>query len=123
VIDVQRTQQRLAEIALPTGATVPLLPAVAATYHDTAASSKKAADDARHGRTVIQWLGVYVPIILLAVGFVLLVLVAVLFLLDRRSGDGNGGGRRAGDTGRGGPMDQPDVDEPPAPPTPPAAEA
>ena len=78
VIDVQRAQQRVAEIALPNGTTVPLIPAVAVTYQDSAASSKAAADDARHGRTVISWLGVYLPIILLALGVVLLALAGVL---------------------------------------------
>jgi hypothetical protein len=78
VIDVQRTQQRVAEIALPGTAPVPLLPAVAVVYHDSAASSAQAADDARHGRTVIRWLGVYLPIILLVFGVVMLALAGLL---------------------------------------------
>ncbi|NUR26244.1 MAG: DUF3068 domain-containing protein [Catenulispora sp.] len=78
VIDVQRTQQRVAAIALPTGTAIPLLPVVAASYRDTEASSKKAADDARDGRTVIRWLGVWVPIILLVLGVVLLALAVLL---------------------------------------------
>ncbi|GAA2064111.1 hypothetical protein GCM10009839_89450 [Catenulispora yoronensis] len=86
VIDVQRTQERIAEIALPTGAAVPLLPVVAATYHDTAASSQQAADDARHGATVIHWLGVYLPLILLIVGLLLLAFVVYLWLRGRPSG-------------------------------------
>ncbi len=84
VIDVQRNQQRIAAIALPNGTTVPLIPAVAATYQTAPASAQKAADDARHGRTVIRWLGVYLPIILLALGFVLLVLAGGLGLLRGR---------------------------------------
>jgi DUF3068 family protein len=89
VIDVHRNQQRVAALALPNGTAIPLLPAVAATYQDTAASSQKAADDARHGHTVIRWLGVYLPIILLALGFVLLVLAGGLGLLrGRRRGRG-----------------------------------
>ncbi|NUP53252.1 MAG: DUF3068 domain-containing protein [Catenulispora sp.] len=83
VIDVHRTQQRVAGIALPTGTAVPLLPVAVAAYQDTAASSQKAADEARHGRTVIRWLGVYLPIILLAVG-VVLVLLALLLRGRRR---------------------------------------
>ena len=84
VIDVQRTQERVAEIALPNGTAVPLIPAVAVTYADAPASSKKAADDARHGHTVIRWLGVYLPIILLALGFVLLLLSGALGMLRGR---------------------------------------
>ncbi|GAA1996995.1 DUF3068 domain-containing protein [Catenulispora subtropica] len=88
VIDVQRNQQRVAEIAPPAGAAVPLLPVAATTYHLTLASSQKAASDAKHGATVIRWLGVYLPIILLALGVVLLVVAALLW---RRPA----GGRRA----------------------------
>ena len=84
VIDVQRNQQRIAAIALPNGTVVPLIPAVAATYQTAPASAQSAADDARHGRTVIRWLGVYLPIILLALGFVLLVLAGGLGLLRGR---------------------------------------
>ena len=90
------TQQRVAAIALPNGSAVPLIPAVAATYQDTAASSQQAADDARHGRTVIRWLGVYLPIILLALGVVLLALAALLRGRRRAGGGGvaaAGGGR------------------------------
>ena len=99
VIDVHRNQQRVAAIALPNGATVPLIPAVAVTYQDTAASSQAAADDARHGSTVISWLGVWLPIILLVLGVVLLALAALLGL--RRptapaAGPGAGTGPAAG---------------------------
>lgn len=99
VIDVQRTQQRVAEIAPPTGPAVPLLPVVAATYHDSAASSQAAADDARHGRTVIRWLGVYLPIILLALGVVLLALAALLWW-RRPSGGRHGQRGQHGQHGR-----------------------
>jgi hypothetical protein len=94
VIDVQRNQQRVAAIALPNGTTVPLIPAVAATYQTAPASAQKAADDARHGRTVIRWLGVYLPIILLALGFVLLVLAGGLGLLRGRRRQGQQGQQR-----------------------------
>jgi hypothetical protein len=90
VIDVHRNQQRVAALTLPNGSTVPLIPAVAATYQDTAASSQKAADDARHGRTVIRWLGVYLPIILLALGVVLLALAGLLPGRRRQRGRGRG---------------------------------
>ncbi|NUR63250.1 MAG: DUF3068 domain-containing protein [Catenulispora sp.] len=90
VIDVQRDQQRIAEIALPTGTAVPLLPVVAASYHDSVASSQNAADDARHGRTVIRWLGVYLPIVLLAFGAVMVAL-AVLLPGRRSAGAPDGG--------------------------------
>ena len=84
VIDVHRDQQRVAALSLPNGTVVPLIPAVAVTYQTTAASSKDAADEARHGSTVISWLGVYLPIILLALGVVLLALAVVLGLLRGR---------------------------------------
>jgi hypothetical protein len=83
VISVHRDQKRVAGIALPTGTVVPLIPAVAVTYQTTAASSKTAADDARHGTTVINWLGVYLPIILLALGVVLLAVAAFLWMRGR----------------------------------------
>ena len=86
VIDVQRNQQRIAAIALPTGTPVPLIPAVAATYETTPASPKQAADDASNGSNVIRWLGVYIPIILLVLGVVLLALTAFLFWRGRRRG-------------------------------------
>ncbi|MEY9892025.1 hypothetical protein ABIA31_005700 [Catenulispora sp. MAP5-51] len=86
VIDVQRNQQRIAAIALPTGTLVPLIPAVAATYETTPASQKQAADDASNGSNVISWLGVYIPIILLVLGVVLLALTAFLFWRGRRRG-------------------------------------
>ena len=98
VIQVQRTQQRVAEIALPDGTAVPLLPAVVATYRTTDASAASAADEARHGSTVISWLGVYLPIILLVLGVVLLAVAAVL----RGRGPGPGRRRRTGPVADGG---------------------
>lgn len=95
VLDVHRDQQRIAALALPNGTTVPLIPAVAATYQTTADSVQQAADDANNGRTVIRWLGVWVPIILLVLGVLLLALVAFLYWRGRRpvvAGPGAGPG-------------------------------
>jgi hypothetical protein len=83
VIDAHRDQKRVAAIALPTGSVVPLIPAVAATYQTTAASSQNAADDARNGSTAISWVGVWVPIILLVLGVVLLAVAAFLWMRRR----------------------------------------
>ncbi|ACU72260.1 hypothetical protein Caci_3353 [Catenulispora acidiphila DSM 44928] len=126
VIDVLRKQQRIAAIALPNGTAVPLIPAVAAAYETTPASAHQAADDARHGHTVIRWLGVYLPIILLALGFVLLLLAALLRGRRRpaapatgpgMSGPGTSGPGREGPAGPAGPAGPTDPEGPAGPVT------
>lgn len=96
VIDVQRAQKRTAEIAVPGAQPLPFLPVVAVTYQDTAASAKNAADQARSGQTAINWLGVYLPIILLVVGVVLLVAVFALWGRGRRTAVAAGSAGSAG---------------------------
>ena len=120
VIDVHRNQERIANLVLPNGSTAPLIPAVAVTYQDTAASSQAAADDARHGRTVIRWLGVYLPIILLILGVVLLALAALLPGRRRERGPvgpeaGAGPGSGSGSGSGPGPGSGPEAGPGPAP--------
>jgi hypothetical protein len=89
VVDVQRSQQRVAELTLPNGlGTAPLLPAVAATYQETPASSASAAKDAKDGRRSINILGTILPIILGVLGALM---VAGAFLLRRRGSQGPAG--------------------------------
>jgi hypothetical protein len=84
VVDVQRSQKRVAGLALPNGTAVPLLPVAVANYHETAASVKNAAEDASDGRGSIRLFHLILPIIGAVVGVVLLLLS--LFLRGRRPG-------------------------------------
>lgn len=78
VVDVQRVQKRVAELSLPGGTAVPLLPVAVVTYHGTAASVASAAKDASDGRGTIRLFRMILPIVLTVLGAVLLILAAVL---------------------------------------------
>jgi hypothetical protein len=78
VIDLQRTQKRVAELELPGGTAVPLLPVAVVSYHEAPASVKNAAKDASDGRSTIRLFQLILPIILAVVGAVLLLLAVLL---------------------------------------------
>jgi hypothetical protein len=83
VIDVARTQTRVAEIAVPGGAAVPLFPVADYTYHQTPTAVNAAVHDANKGRDAISLYGTIWPIV---AGLVGAALVVVAVLLGRRSG-------------------------------------
>jgi hypothetical protein len=80
VVNVSNNETVMGGIALPGGKIVPLLPALAYSYHATPASLTAAVNDANSGASTITTWGVTVPIIALAVGFVLVVLAVYLWM-------------------------------------------
>ncbi|MEV6005979.1 DUF3068 domain-containing protein [Streptomyces sp. NPDC051976] len=81
VIDLVRSQQRMAGVKSPNGTFVGLLPVSDASYKQTPAAVKDAADQANDGRDAIELWGTTVPII---AGIVGAVLVAAALLIRRR---------------------------------------
>jgi DUF3068 family protein len=86
VVNVSNSETEMGGIALPTGKIVPLLPVLSDTYHATPASLHAAVTDARNGSSTIHNWGVTAPIIATAVGFVLLVVGVLLWILGRSKG-------------------------------------
>ncbi|WP_370084654.1 porin PorA family protein [Streptacidiphilus sp. MAP12-16] len=85
VIDVKRSQQRMAGVVSPIDATfIPLLPVSDATYQQTSAAVSSAVHDANKGRDAISLFGTILPIVAGVVG-ALLVAAALLFGRRRAS--------------------------------------
>jgi Porin PorA len=80
VVNVANNETQMAGIKLPNGTIIPVMPVLAYTYHATPASLSAAVDDANSGSSAITTFGVTVPITAAAVGFVLLVLSAFLWM-------------------------------------------
>ena len=80
VVNVNKTETEMGGVALPNGTIIPLIPVLAITYHTSAASMSAAVDDANSGSSAITLLGVTLPIVALAVGFVLIVLAVYLWM-------------------------------------------
>ena len=80
VVNVSNNETEMGGIALPNGQILPVLPVLAYTYHATPASLSDAVNDANSGSSTITTLGVTGPITAAAVGFVLLVLAAFLWI-------------------------------------------
>lgn len=80
VVDLSTTEKESGGLALPGGQVVPVLPVLADTYKGTQASVQAAVTDAKNGGGTITLLGLTLPVIFAAVGFVLLVLAVVLWL-------------------------------------------
>lgn len=82
VIDVKRSQQRMAGVISPIGgAFIPVLPVSDVTYQQTPAAVSSAVHDANKGRDAISLFGTTLPIVIGVVGALLL---AAVFLLGRR---------------------------------------
>jgi MYXO-CTERM domain-containing protein len=81
VIDLARTQQRMAGVKGPNGVFIGLLPVSDATYRQTPAAVNDATHDANTGRDAIQLWGTTVPII---AGIVGALMVAAALLIRRR---------------------------------------
>jgi len=92
VVNVGNNETEMAGIALPNGTIVPVLPVLAYTYHATPASLSAAVSDANNGSSAITTWGVTVPIAAAAMGFVLVLLAAFLWMR------GSSRGRPAGMT-------------------------
>jgi Porin PorA len=84
VVDVSRSEKQTAGAALPTGKVIGLIPSFADNFNGTPGSVRAAATDARNGSNTIQTLGVTVPVIAAAAGFVLVVIAVVLWIRGRR---------------------------------------
>jgi hypothetical protein len=92
VIDVKRSQQRMAGVVSPVGgAFIPILPVSDVTYQQTPAAVSSAVHDANKGRDAISLFGTILPIVIGLVGAVLVVGAVLL------------GRRRAGRSGPGAP--------------------
>ncbi|MEZ0092197.1 DUF3068 domain-containing protein [Streptacidiphilus sp. EB129] len=82
VIDVKRSQQRMAGVVSPVGGTfIPLLPVADVSYQQTSAAVSSAVHDANNGRDAISLFGTILPIVAGVVGALLL---AGAFLFGRR---------------------------------------
>ena len=86
VVNVSNNEAEMGGIALPNGKVIPLLPVLAYTYHASPSSLSAAVNDANNGSSTITTWGVAVPIAAASVGFVLVVLAAVLWVRGRSKG-------------------------------------
>jgi DUF3068 family protein len=80
VVNLANKETETAGIAMPNGTLIPLLPALAYTYHASPASLSAAVNDANNGSSTITLWGVTVPITAAAVGFVLVILGVFLWM-------------------------------------------
>jgi hypothetical protein len=86
VVNVSNNETQMAGVRLPTGGIVPVIPVLAYTYHASPASLSQAVTDAKNGSSAITILGVTLPIIFAALGFLLLVLAVFLWMRKRSRG-------------------------------------
>ena len=100
VVNLSNNETQMAGIKLPAGTFIPVMPVLSYTYHATPATLSAAVNDANNGSSTISTWGVTVPITAAAVGFVLVILAAFLWMRGR---------------GRGRPMGMPHRERHPAP--------
>src|SRR5262245_20535505 len=74
VVNVSVNETQMGGVRLPTGQIVPLIPVLSNSYRMTPASMSQAVTDAKDGSSTITVLGVTLPIIFAALGFLLVVL-------------------------------------------------
>jgi hypothetical protein len=86
VVNLSNNETQMAGVKLPTGQIIPVIPVLAYTYHATSASLSQAVTDAKNGSSTITVLGVTLPIIFAALGFVLVVLAIFLWMRKRSRG-------------------------------------
>jgi hypothetical protein len=98
VVNLSNSETEMGGIALPNGTIIPLIPVLAYTYHASPATLSAAVNDANNGSGTITAWGATAPIAAAAVGFVLLVLAALLWM---------GGGSRGRPTGTARPARHP----------------
>ncbi len=82
VVDLSTSQRETGGLAAG-GTVVPVLPVLVDTYRGSPASVQAAVTDARNGANAIAWMGMWIPIICAAAGFVLLVLAVLLWVRGR----------------------------------------
>jgi hypothetical protein len=86
VVNLSNNETEMAGIALPGGKIIPVIPVLSYTYHASPASLSAAVNDANSGSSAITTWGVTVPITAAAVGFVLIVLAAFLWMRGSTKG-------------------------------------
>ena len=86
VVNLRNNETQMGGIKLPTGTIVPLIPVLSYSYHMSSASMSQAVNDATSGSSAITVLGVTLPIIFAALGFLLLVLAVFLWMRKRSRG-------------------------------------
>jgi len=98
VVNVNNNETQMGGVKLPTGQIVPFIPVLDYSYHASPASLSQAASDAKSSSSGITLLGVTLPIIAAALGFLLLVLAVLLWMRGRARGkpvEREHGGHRA----------------------------
>lgn len=84
VVDLTTNEKQMVGAKLPNGSIIPVFPALVDSYKQSPSSVAAAANDAKNGGGAITALGMTVPIILAAIGFVLLVVAVVLWVIGSR---------------------------------------
>jgi hypothetical protein len=86
VVNLSNNETEMGGPKLPTGQVIPVIPVLSDSYHMSPASMTQAVTDAKNGSSVITLLGVTLPIIFAALGFLLLVLAVLLWMRKRSRG-------------------------------------
>ncbi len=86
VVNVSTNETEMANVALPNGTVVPIIPVLSDTYHASPASLSAAVSDANNGSSTISTWGVAVPIAAASVGFVCVVAAVLLWIRGRSRG-------------------------------------
>jgi Porin PorA len=86
VVNVSNNEIQMGGPRLPTGQIIPVIPVLTDSYHASPASLSQAVTDAKNGSSTITVLGVTLPIIFAALGFLLLVLAVFLWMRKRSRG-------------------------------------
>jgi hypothetical protein len=86
VVNVLVNETQMGGVKLPSGQIVPLIPVLSNSYHMSPASMSQAVNDAKSGSSTITVLGVTLPIIFAALGFLLVVLAVFLWMRKRSRG-------------------------------------
>jgi len=80
VVNLSNNETEMGGIALPNGTIAAVLPVLAYTYHASPATLTAAVNDANNGASTLDTLGVNAPIAAAAVGFVLMLFAAFLWM-------------------------------------------
>jgi ABC-type sulfate transport system permease component len=86
-VNLSNNETETAGVILPSGQFLPVLPVLSYTYHASPATLTAAVNDANNGASTLTTLGVTGPIAAAAVGFVLMLVAAFLWM--RGSGRGH----------------------------------
>lgn len=86
VVNSRVTEKQTGSIVLPGGKLVPVFPVLADSYRYTSSTVQSAVNDAKNGSGTINGWGILAPILAGIVGFLLLVVAALLWIRGRRHG-------------------------------------